>query len=218
MNYADIFSFWNKLTDDQQQILSSEIYEKFFENGTTINNFNNNCKGIIAVKKGELRVFIVSKEGREITLYRVGQGDVCVLSASCLMDSIVFDILIEAIGDTEVYVIPSKQLSYIIDQNPQVGLYIYKNATEKFTKVMWTMQQLLFMKVDQRLADFIWNETIRQNSNIINVTHDEIAKQIGSAREVVSRIIKYFANEGILSLKRGQIELLDKNKLKKIME
>lgn len=218
MNYADIFSFWNKLTDDQQQILSSEIYEKFFENGTTINNFNNNCKGIIAVKKGELRVFIVSKEGREITLYRVGQGDVCVLSASCLMDSIVFDILIEAIGDTEVYVIPSKQLSYIIDQNPQVGLYIYKNATKKFTKVMWTMQQLLFMKVDQRLADFIWNETIRQNSNIINVTHDDIAKQIGSAREVVSRIIKYFANEGILSLKRGQIELLDKNKLKKIME
>lgn len=218
MNYADIFSFWNKLTDDQQQILSSEIYEKFFENGTTINNFNNNCKGIFAVKKGELRVFIVSKEGREITLYRLGQGDVCVLSASCLMDSIVFDIFIEAIGDTEVYVIPSKQLSYIIDQNPQVGLYIYKNATEKFTKVMWTMQQLLFMKVDQRLADFIWNETIRQNSNIINVTHDEIAKQIGSAREVVSRIIKYFANEGILSLKRGQIELLDKNKLKKIME
>ena len=105
-----------------------------------------------------------------------------------------------------------------MDQNPQVGLYIYKNAAEKFTKVMWTMQQLLFMKVDERIADFIWNETIRQNSNIIKVTQDEIAKQIGSAREVVSRIIKYFTSEGILSVKRGQIELLDKDKLKKIIK
>ena len=120
------------------------------------------------------------------------------------MDSIAFDILIEAIGDTEVYVIPSNQFSHIMDQNPQVGLYIYKNAAEKFTKVMWTMQQLLFMKVDERIADFIWNETIRQNSNIIKVTQDEIAKQIGSAREVVSRIIKYFTSEGILSVKRDR--------------
>lgn len=218
MNYADIFDFWNKLTDKQQQELSSRIYEKSFENNKIVNNFNEGCKGVFAVKKGQLRVFIVSTEGREITLYRVGEGEVCVLAASCLMDSIAFDILIEAIGDTEVYVIPSNQFSYIMDQNPQVGLYIYKNAAEKFTKVMWTMQQLLFMKVDERIADFIWNETIRQNSNIIKVTQDEIAKQIGSAREVVSRIIKYFTSEGILSVKRGQIELLDKDKLKKIIK
>ena len=218
MNYADIFDFWNDLTEDEQQKLSSGIYEKFFENKTIVNNFNESCKGIFAVKKGELRAFIISTEGREITLYRVGEGEVCVLSASCLIESIAFDILIEAIGNTEAYIIPSNILSNIVEQNPKVGLYIYKNAAEKFTKVMWTMQQLLFMKVDERIADFILNESIHQNSNIIRVTQDEIAKQIGSAREVVSRLIKYFTKEGILSAKRGKIEILDKDKLKKMIK
>lgn len=218
MNYADIFDFWNELTDEQQQILSPQIYERFFENGTMINNFNDSCKGIFTVKKGQLRAYILSPEGREITLYRVNEDEVCVLAASCLMDSIAFDILIEPIGDTEVYVIPSNQLSHIAEQNPKVGLYIYKNATEKFSKVMWTMQQLLFMKVDERIADFVWNESLHQNSNIIKITQDEIAKQIGTAREVVSRIIKYFVNEGILSVKRGRIEILNKDKLKRMIK
>ena len=218
MDYIDLFDFWNDLSDSQKQILSSSIYERFFENGIIVNNFNDSCKGIFAIKKGELRAFIVSPEGREITLYRVLEGEVCVLAASCLMDSIAFDIVIEVIGDTEVYVVPAKLLNNIMEENPKVGLSIYKSAAEKFTKVMWTMQQLLFMKVDERIADFILKETTKQKSHILKVTQDEIAKQIGSAREVVSRILKYFSNEGILALKRGQIEVLDKDKLKKIFK
>ncbi|MCR4943337.1 MAG: Crp/Fnr family transcriptional regulator [Clostridium sp.] len=218
MDYITLFDFWKDLSKTQQQTLSASIYEISFENGRIVNDFNKSCKGIFAVKKGELRAFIVSPEGREITLYKVLEGEVCVLAASCLMDSIAFDILIEAVSDTEVYLIPSKQLNNVMEENPKVGLYIYKSATEKFTKVMWTMQQLLFMKVDERIANFILDETPKQNSNIIKVTQDEIAKQIGSAREVVSRILKYFVSEGILSLKRGQIEVLDKDKLKNMIK
>ena len=111
-----------------------------------------NCKGLMTVQSGQLRTYIVSEEGREVTLFRVHDQDVCVLSASCLMDSIDFDVVIEAVEQTEVIVIPSVDLNHIMKSNPYVELYMYKAASEKFTEVMWTMQKILFQKMDQRIA------------------------------------------------------------------
>lgn len=162
----------------------------------------------MSVLSGALRVYCVSEEGREVTLYRVEAGEVCILSASCLMDSLVFDVLIEALEETEVCLIPSAPLRKVEQENPLVELYIYKNATEKFSEVLWTIQQVLFMKIDQRIALVLHEEMNRQKTNVLSITHEDFAKQIGSVREVVSKTLKYMEEEGVVRLGRGKIEVL----------
>ena len=102
----------------------------------------------------------------------------------------------------------------IMEENPYVGLYMYQQATERFSEVMWTMQQILFMAIDKRVAIYLWDESISRGQITIKTTHDEIARNIGSAREVVTKVLNYFAEEGVVTLGRGRIEIADKEKLK----
>lgn len=212
---SHVFTFWKDLTEKERASLSDAVRTERYGKGTLIHQSENGCKGVMAVTKGSLRVYCVSDEGREVTLYRVEAGDICVLSASCLMESIVFDVLIEAEDDTEVLVIPPHALHKIEEQNPRASLFVYKNATEKFSEVLWTLQSLLFMKIDQRLARYIRDEAKRKGNSIIQTTHEELARQIGSVREVVTKTLKYLADEGAVALGRGKIEITDEQKLRR---
>jgi len=207
-NQASLFSFWKDLTPSQAAFLEQNLRTEVFTQGKLIHRSEGGCRGVMAVVSGALRVYCVSEEGREVTLYRVEAGDVCILSASCLMDSLVFDVLIEAIEETTVSLIPSPALHKVELENPLVELYIYKNATEKFSEVLWTIQQVLFMKIDQRIALALHEEMNRQKSNVLSITHENLAKQIGSVREVVSKTLKYMEEEGVVRLGRGKIEVL----------
>ncbi len=211
--FASIFSFWNDLTQTQADFLQNSVRNEVFPQGKLIHRSDGGCRGIMSVLSGALRVYCVSEEGREVTLYRVEAGEICILSASCLMDSLVFDVLIESVEETEVCLIPSTALHKVEQENPIVELYIYKNATEKFSEVLWTVQQVLFMKIDQRLALALHDEMIRQKSNVLSITHEDLAKRIGSVREVVSKTLKYLEEEGVVHLGRGKIEILDKERL-----
>ena len=152
-----------------------------------------------------------------MTLFRIREGETCVLSASCLLDAIAFDLMIEAVEDSRALVIPTPALRPVMEENPYVGLYMYRSATERFSDVMWTMQQILFMGIDQRVASFLWDEMLRQGTEIA-MTHEEIARLIGSAREVVSKVLKYLAEEGIVELGRGKVRILAKEKLRNIAQ
>lgn len=209
-----IFPFWSNLTDTEKDLIKNAVYTEKYNKGMLMHRTEDSCKGLMAVLSGQLRTYILSEEGREVTLFRVNAEEVCVLSASCLMDSITFDVLIEATEETEVLVLPSATLNQVMQQNPHVELFLYKSATEKFSDVMWTMQQILFLKIDQRVAQFLWDEMIQKNSMTLSITHDEIAKLIGSAREVVTKVLKYMVKENTLELKRGTIIILDKEKLR----
>lgn len=217
-NIENIFPFWNKLKESETNTITNSIKKEKYSKGMIINKTENTCKGLLAVLSGQLRVYILSEEGREITLFRVKQGEICVLSASCLMDSITFDTLIEAAENTEILIIPSTIFKQIIEHNPYVELYLYKATTEKFSDVMWTMQQILFLKIDKRIAQFLWDEMINNNSLTLHITHEEIAKYIGSAREVVTKVLKYLSQENIIELKRGIIKITSKEKLQKFLQ
>ncbi|MBR1722277.1 MAG: Crp/Fnr family transcriptional regulator [Treponema sp.] len=210
MEEKQVFNpFWKNLTPSQAAFLENSAREETFSRGTLIHRADGGCQGIMAVLSGSLRVYCVSEEGREVTLYRVEKGEVCVLSASCLMDSLIFDVMIEALSETKVCLLPSPALHKVEEENPLVSLYIYKNATEKFSEVLWTIQQLLFMKIDQRILNALHDESLRQKSRLLSITHEELAKEIGSVREVVTKTLKYLAEEGKISLGRGKIEILD---------
>lgn len=193
VNYETMFPFWEHLTPKEKETIEKSCYTEKYEKGTLTHRSEKNCKGLMTVLSGQLRTYILSEEGREVTLFRVHEGEVCVLSASCLMDTIAFDVIIEAMEDTEVLVLPSLCLRGIMQDNPYVELYLYKTATEKFSEVMWAMQQILFQKIDQRVARYLWDEMIHRDETVLETTHDEIAKNIGSAREVVTKVLKYLA-------------------------
>ena len=217
MELKNLFPFWSDLTDVEKSFVEKAIYTETYNKGMLMHRTEDSCKGLVSVLTGQLRTYIVSEEGREVTLFRVNAEEVCVLSASCLMDAITFDVLIEATEETEVLVLPSAILNQLMQQNSQVELFLYKAATEKFSDVMWTMQQILFLKIDQRVAQFIWDEMVQRNSMTLSITHDEIARYIGSAREVVTKVLKYMVKENVLELKRGTIMITDKEKLRTFM-
>ena len=212
-DFASIFTFWKDLDSAQKNFLAQSARTEVFAQGRVIHRSDGTCRGIMAVLSGSLRVYCVSEEGREVTLYRVEADDVCILSASCLMDSIAFDVMIEAVEETKVCMIPSAVLHKVGEENPLVELYVYKNATEKFSEVLWTVQQLLFMKLDRRIAAFLHDECLRQKSTVLSIKHEDVAKEIGSVREVVSKTLKYLEEEGVVRLGRGKIEVLDKARL-----
>lgn len=214
MEYEKLYPFWEHLTESEKEYIENSCYKKKYEKGMLVHREEENCMGLVSVLNGQLRTYIVSDEGREVTLYRVHSGEVCVLSTSCLMDSIAFDVLIEAIELTEIVVLPSICLNNIMKNNPYVELYLYKTATEKFSDVMWTMQQILFQRIDQRVAGFLWDEFTHTGNMTLSITHDMIAKNIGSAREVVTKTLKYLAEHEAIELNRGKIVILNIENLK----
>jgi CRP/FNR family transcriptional regulator len=161
---------------------------------------------------------MLSEEGREITLYRLQEGDVCVLSASCVLSTITFDVHVDAEVDSEVLLVHASVFAELSRQNVYVEKFSYQLATERFSDVMWTMQQVLFMSFDKRLAIFLLDEMNKAEEDTIRLTHEQIAKYVGTAREVVTRMLKYFSGEGIVSLSRGGIKILDKKKLRSLTE
>lgn len=211
------YPFWPRLTPEEREAILGSCVEMTYEKGSGIHRSDMTCRGALLLLSGTLRAYILSEEGREVTLFRIHAGESCVLSASCLLDAIVFDIFIDAAADARALVIPTSVLHPIMERNPYVGLYLYKQATERFSDVMWTMQQILFMGVDRRVAIFLWDELTRQEGPVLKITHDELARNIGSAGEVVTKVLRYFSEEGIVQLKRGRLEVLDREKLRALL-
>ena len=123
------------------------------------------------------------------------------------------DVFISAENNSECYVINGSAFSKISENNPKIKIFSLETAVSRFSDVMWVMQQILFMSMDKRLAVFLIDESARLKSEVITLTHEQIAKYMGSAREVVSRMLKYFANEGIIESSRKAVKILDKKRL-----
>lgn len=219
---SDLFlktlSFWEQLSSEEKKLICDNTIIVKYAKGTSIHNGSEDCIGVMLLKSGQLRTYILSEDGRDITLYRLFKGDVCILSASCVLDAITFDVFIDAEEDTEVLLINSAVFHQLADCNIYVRCFGYQLTATRFSDVMWAMQQVLFMSADRRLAIFIIDELAKNGSDEINLTHEQIARYMGSAREVVSRMLKYFSQEGIVSLYRGGFKVIDKAKLRRLAQ
>ena len=211
------FDFWDKLNDIQRRMIENNILKATYIDGYNLYHSDNECLGVILLKRGGLRVYILSEDGREVTLYRLSPGDICILSSSCVLKNITFDVHIDVEGDTEVYILKIDVFSKLCQDNVYVENFAYRNTIDRFSDVMWAMEQILFMSFDKRLAIFLLDEMVKSNSCVLNITQEQIAKYIGSAREVVSRMLKIFQADGILEQSRGVIHILDKEKLRRLV-
>ncbi len=210
--YKEIFPFWEEISEKDRDYICRHSVALTYPKGANIHD-GTECSGVILVRSGSLRLYMMSDEGKDITLYRLHKGDMCMLSASCVLQTITFDVFVDAEEDSECYVISGPAFSAVSEHNPNIKIFSLETAVSRFSDVMWVMQQILFMSMDRRLAIFLSDEAARTGRDIISLTHEQIAKYMGSAREVVSRMLKYFANEGIVEVSRKGVKILDKKRL-----
>lgn len=211
--YREIFPFWDVCSEKDKDDICQNSRALSYPHGTQIHN-GEDCSGVILVRTGCLRVYMMSEQGKDITLYRLYPGDLCMLSASCVLQAITFDVFVDAEEDSECYVISGSAFSMVSERNAQIKIFALQTALSRFSDVMWVMQQILFMSMDKRLAIFLLDETARTGGDTVFLTHEQIAKYMGSAREVVSRMLKYFSGEGIVSLSRKGVRIIDKQRLR----
>ena len=213
METSAYFPFWNQLSAQQKEILENGISIRQAKKGSVIHNGSEDCTGLLLVTKGQLRAYILSEEGKEITLYRLFERDMCLFSASCIMRSIQFEIMVQAAQDVQYLHIPSKIYEKLMVESAAVSNYTNEIMASRFSDIMWLLDQILYKKMDSRIAAFLLEEFSAMGKDI-PITHDEIARNLGTAREVVTRMLRYFQQEGILSLSRGSVRIWDPDRLK----
>ncbi len=218
MQISDFFSMWEKLTREQQTKLTDYAVPRKVAKGTVIHGGSMDCTGLLLVMSGQLRAYILSSDGREITIYRLFDRDICLFSASCIMRSIQFDITVEAEKDTEICVIPSDIYRQVMEESAQLSNFTNEIMATRFSEVMWLMEQVLWKSFDKRLASFLLEEATIEGSNTLNMTHETIGNHLGNPREVVTRMLKYFVSEGYVKLSRGSVEIIHPDGLRRIAE
>ncbi|MCR5439878.1 MAG: Crp/Fnr family transcriptional regulator [Selenomonas sp.] len=214
--FIEHFSFWPHLSTQEKEIINAHSRIVHYKKGTQVHQGPLDCIGVLLVKHGQLRVYTMSEDGREVTLYRLFPNDVGILSASCVFDAVTFDVYIDAAEDTEVLLTDAVAFRKLADENIYVRCYGYEMASNRLSEMLWKMQQVLFLSADRRLAIFLLEESNKKNSREIHMTHEEIARFMGTAREVVSRLVKYFSQEGWVKTSRGCISLTDYDALKEL--
>lgn len=216
MSFADYFPIYDKLTPNERAMLDQSVTTRKFPKGTTVHSADTDCLGLLLIKSGQLRAYMISEEGKEFTTYRLFERDMCLFSASCLMKSIQFDITITAEKDTEAWHIPPMVFRQLMDKSTVIANYTNELMATRFTDIMWLVEQIMWRSFDKRLADFLLQESEIENTSCLKITHEQIASHLGTAREVVTRMLKYFQTEGAVKLTRGTIEITDSNRLERI--
>ena len=218
MEFAEYLPFWNKLTAEQKQRIENVIEFRQIKKDTHIHDSSADCLGLVAVRSGQLRAYILSEDGREITISRLTQYDVSLLSASCVMPDMQFNVMIEAEKDSEFCSIPACLFKNLVDESLAVSNYSRNLLSGNFSELMWLMEQIMWKSFDKRLAAFLLEEIQLEESDTLRMTHEKIANHMGTAREVVTRMLRYFQNEGMVQLTRGAIEIIDRDKLEALAE
>ena len=213
MEFSEYFPIWDQLTPEQRETLAKNLTARAVKRGTVLHGGGTDCTGLLLVRSGQLRAFILSREGREVTLYRLFDRDICLFSASCMMRSIQFDITITAEKDSELWVIPADVYKRLMEQSAAAANYTNEIMAARFSEVMWLVEQIMWNSMDRRVAAFLLEESAIEGAGRLSITHETIANHLGTHREVVTRMLRYFQSEGMVKLSRGAVELADRAKL-----
>ena len=209
--------FYKKLSEAERLLLIGSSIMKTFPKHEHLYQGGGECSGLIILMEGQLRAYITSPEGKEITLYRLLDGDVCIMSASCMLKDINFDIHLDMEKECKLILIPSHIFESLNDKNPLVKEFTLSLVTSRFTDVMWTLEQFVFSSMAKRLAGFLIEQYTLNDSLVLDVTHEFIANDLGSAREVITRLLKYFQAEGIVKVSRGSVKIVNFKKLQSFL-
>ena len=213
MGFEKYFPVWDKMNREQQEHIRSVSVFMKAKKGTVLHDGSPDCLGMLLVRSGQLRAYLLSEDGREITICRFFEMDICLFSASCVMPNMQFNIFIEAEKDTELWVIPACLYQNLMAESLPIAQYSHDLITNHFSELMWLMEQIMWKSFDKRLAAFLLEESQLEDSDVLKITHEKIANHMGTAREVVTRMLRYFQSDGMVRLTRGTVEIADRKRL-----
>ncbi len=216
--YISRIEFYDSLTEDEKKLVADSITLRHYSADELIHSHNGQCIGLICVLSGSVRVSIISEEGRQLTLYKLEEGDTCVMSAACVLHEIRLESAMTASGDTTVLVLNSKAMAALVSSNLKVRCYCYEMATRRFSAALFVLQEIILTSFDRRLARFLAESSRKSGSLELKMTQEMIATEVSSAREVVARMLKQFVLDDLVELKRGVIVIKDLDGLSEIAE
>ena len=211
------FDFYAILTPEQRTFADRCVQRADYAKGQIVHRHGDACVGVILVREGSLRVDVLSEEGREITLFQAEPGDCCVLSAACVLHSLDLESQVTAETAAQVDILPAASLARLMSENKELEREIFKQATTQYAHALRTMERIVFFSLEKRLAFFLKEESIRRGSLAFRVTHESIARCIGSSREVVTRMLNQFAGRGMVALGRGTVTVMDRAALDEVL-
>ncbi|HEY8390722.1 MAG TPA: Crp/Fnr family transcriptional regulator [Clostridia bacterium] len=200
--------FLKKMAFDDREEFFRKVVVRHYNAGEIISN-NETCSGMITVYEGQARAYIGSSTGKQISIYRLLEGDVCVLSASCVMKNLTFDVTIETEKDSQIIVLPSETFDKFVKNNTPLKDYVLEIMSQRLSDALFLIEQTLFSSFDKRLANFLLEQASIEGNNTVKITQDAIANHLGTAREVVTRMMNYFENEGYIQLFRGGYKIIN---------
>lgn len=218
MEFSSYLPIWQQLTEAQRQRIAGVIEYRTVPKGARIHDSSADCLGLVIVRSGQLRTYILSEDGREITISRLFEYDVSILSASCVMPDMQLNVMIEAEKDSSFWSIPACLFKNLADESLAVANYARDLLAGHYSELMWLMEQIMFKSLDKRLAAFLLEESRVEGSETLKITHEVIGNHLGTAREVITRMLRYFQGEGMVGLSRGTITLTDIQKLHRLEE
>ncbi len=164
------------------------------------------CSAIAFVISGEIRVFKIGEGGREITLYEIERGETCILNASCILSNMSYPAHALTVLDSELLLVPAQEFRRILDRFEEMRDFVFNLLSRRLTSVMALVEEVAFGRMDLRLMEYI--EEKSEDGNL-NATHQKIANDLGTSREVVSRLLKDFERRGKIRLSRNLIQITD---------
>ena len=159
--------YFKRLTESEKQIYIDKMRRERFRKGENIHSGERDCEGLMIVKSGRLRVYIISDTGREATLFRPVPGEACVFTASCIMRNIDFEVIIDAEEDSEVLILPVQNYQEVIRTSKEAEDFTNQVIAARFSDVMWVMEQILFTSLDKRLALFLLDQSSAVKKDVL---------------------------------------------------
>ena len=218
MDFEPCFPVWRQLTEAQRERLRGSLARRAVKRGTVLYRGGGECTGVLLVKSGQLRAYILSEEGREVTIYRLFDRDLCLFSASCMLKSVQFNVVIQAEKDTNLWVIPAEVYQRVMERSAPAANFTNEIMAARFSEVMWLIEQIMWKSLDKRVASFLLEESAIEGAARLKLTHETIANHLGTHREVITRMLRYFQNGGLVKLSRGAVELLDSKGLEALRD
>lgn len=199
------FPFVDELGELQKSFLD-RLYLQKLDSGMILLDESHECTGVILVLSGTIRIYKLSEEGREVTLYRISRGETCVLTVACLLGTgnIPFPVAASAEQYSEVVFIPIELFRKFFFKSPPIQKFFFSSMSAKFYSVLGLVENITFKRTSDRLMDYIISKTAG-GVYPVYATHEKIASDLGTAREVISRLLKEMESKGIVSLSRGKI-------------
>ena len=211
-DHLSALPFWNDLKETQQKTILRGTMEQGLPSGTLLEEVG----GMLFLQKGSIRVYLLSEEGREVTLFHLRAGDVCTLGAACASARLPIAPQMIVEEDCQLLMTKPVALKSLAEECLPVRSFVHEQGNRHLVQMVWAMEQILFFRVDRRLASFLLAEYSRTGERELRMTHEEIARQISSAREVVARMVKRFSAQGLVEARRGVLYLADLEGLQKL--